>query len=69
MDYRDGFMSIISKVWDLPVFGLSNFVWERKLKNTKVSLKEWIKLSRSNPISERKEALKKLAEIQLEMEE
>ena len=62
-------MNIISKAWDLLVFGSSNFVWERKLKNTKVVLKEWIKLSQSSPISDRKEALKILEEIQSEMEE
>ena len=66
---RDGFMSIISKAWDLLIFGLPNFVWERKLKNTKVVLKEWIKHSYKNPINERKEALENLEEIQLEMEE
>ena len=65
----DVFMSIISKVWDLRVFGSSNYVWERKLKNTKVALKEWVKHYHKNQISERKEALEKLEEIHLEMEE
>ena len=41
----------------------------RGLKNTKAALKEWVKISQTNPISERKEALEKLEEIQLEMEE
>ena len=59
----DGFMSIISKAWDIPVFGSPNFVWERKLKNTKAALKEWVKHSQENPTSERKEALEKLEEI------
>ena len=62
-------MSIISKAWGLLVFGLPNYVWERKLKNTKAALKEWVKHSHKNPINERKEALEKLEEIQLEMEE
>ena len=66
---RDGFLNIISKAWDIPVFGSLNYVWERKLKNTKTALKDWIKLSQSNPLSERKEALKKLEEIELDMEE
>ena len=62
-------MIIISKAWDIPVFGSSNFMRERKLKNTKVALKEWVKHSQKNPTSERKEALEKLGETQLEMEE
>ena len=44
-------------------------MWERKLKNTKVVLKEWVKHSQTNPVSERHQALEKLEEIQLEMEE
>ena len=37
---QDGFMSTVTMVWDLPVVGALNFVWERKLKNTKVALKD-----------------------------
>ena len=55
--------------WDLRVVGSTNFVWERKLKNTKAALKDWVKITQKNPISERKEALEKLEEIQMEMEE
>ena len=65
---RDGFMSTVNTAWDLPVVGSPNFVWERKLKNTQVALKEWVKLTQKSPISERKEALEKLEKIQLEME-
>ena len=54
--------------WDLPVVGSPNFVWERKLINTKTTLKDWVK-TQKNPISERREALQKLEKIQLEMEE
>ena len=66
---RDGFMSIVTIAWDLLVVGSPNFVWERKLKNIKVALKDWVKLTQKNPISERKEALEKLEEIQMEIEE
>ena len=51
---RDGFMSTVTMAWDLPVFGSSSFVWERKLKNTKAPLKVWVKLTQKNPTSERK---------------
>ena len=62
-------MSTVIMAWDLPIVGSLNFVWERKLKNTKAALKDWVKLTQKNPISERKEALEKLEKIQLEMEE
>ena len=44
-------------------------MWERKLKNTKLALKDWIKQSLHTPISVRNQALEKLAAIQLEMED
>ena len=55
--------------WDLPIVGSPNFFWERKLINTKTTLKDWVKHSQKNPISERREALQNLEKIQLEMEE
>ena len=67
--FRDGFLTIIFKEWSLPINGSPNYVWERKLKNTKLALKDWVKQSLKTPISDRKEALKKLEEIQLEIEE
>ena len=65
----DGFLSTVKMAWDLLVVGSSNFVWEKKLVNTKTTLKDWVKHSKKNPISERREALQKLEKIQLEMEE
>ena len=65
---KDGFMSTVTMAWDLLVVGSPNFVWERKLKNTKAALKEWVKITQKNPINERKESLQKLEKIQLEME-
>ena len=55
--------------WDIPLVGSSNYVWERKLKNTKVALKNWVNVSKKNPICERKEVVKNMEEIQMEMEE
>ena len=66
---RDGFMSTVILAWAIPVAGSPNYVWERKLINTKVALKNWVKLTQKNPTSERKEALQNLEKIQLEMEE
>ena len=66
---QEGFMNTISMAWDIPVVGSLNYVCERKLKNTKVALKNSVKNSQKNPISERKETVRKLEEIQMEMEE
>ena len=66
---QEGFMNTVSMAWDIPIVGSPEYVWERKLKNTKVALKNWVKISQKNPISERKEAVIKLEEIQMEMEE
>ena len=65
---NDGFMSIVFMAWNLLVVGSLNYVWERKLINTKVALKDWVKHSQKNPINERREALQKLEKTQLEME-
>ena len=63
---QDGFMNIVAMAWELLVVGLPNFVWERKLKNTKVALKGWDK-SHKNQINKRIVALAALEKIQLEM--
>ena len=65
----NGFMSNVTIAWDLPVVGSPNFVWDSKLKNTKAALKDWVKLTKKNPINKRKEALEKLEKIQLEMQD
>ena len=62
-------MATVFNAWSILVFGSPNFIWERKLKNTKFALKEWIKQSLHSPFSVRKQALENLAAIQLEMEE
>ena len=41
---RDGFMSNVILAWAIPVARSPNYVWERKLINTKVALKNWVKL-------------------------
>ena len=54
------FFRTVTLAWDILVVGSLNFVWERKLINTKATLKVWVKLTQKNPFSERKEALQKL---------
>ena len=47
---------------------LLSYVFEHKLKKTKVSLKEWVKAPLSNPTTCRKESVDELNEIQMSME-
>ena len=64
---RDDFMDIVSNAWRIQVSGSPNFMWERKLKNMKTSLKDWIK-SLPSTLSVRNQALENLAAIQLQIE-
>ena len=66
---ENGFLRTVSIAWDIRVVGSSNYVWERKLINAKIALKDWVKHTQKNPTTERREALQKLEKIQLEMEE
>ena len=66
---NDGFLRTVTMAWDIPVVGSPNFVWERKLINTKTALKDWVKHTQKNPTIERREALQNWEKIQLEMEE
>ena len=66
---REGFLDTVGNLWRVSVIGSPNFVWERKLKNTKFALKDWIKQSLQSPTNNRIQALARLEEIQLEMEE
>ena len=62
-------MKTITQSWSRPVTGSPNFVWEQKLKFTKLALKEWVKQTVKSPSSDIKEVLIFLEEIQLEMDE
>ena len=66
---REGFMKTVTHSWSRPVTGSPNFVWEHKLKFTKLALKEWVKQTVKYPSSDIKEVLIFLEEIQLEMDE
>ena len=50
---NEGFMDVVSNAWHTPVVGSPNYVWEHKLKATKISLKEWIKNPTNSPTSHR----------------
>ena len=66
---RVGFLDIVHLAWSHYVVGSPNFIWEKKLNNTKIALKNWIKQPQKTPSSNRIEKVSKLAEFQFEMEE
>ena len=62
-------MDIVSQAWSIYVAGSPNFVFERKLKNTKIAFKQWVKSPLSTPMSSRMENVAALFAIQIGMEE
>ena len=65
---RVGFMDIVSQAWSQYVIGSPSFVFEQKLKKTKLALKKWVKTPLSSPTTSRKERVSKLFAIQIGME-
>ena len=65
---REGFGELISHVWSQFIVGSPSYVWEQKLKLTKIALKSWIKAPLQNPTRFRVDIVQALAEIQLSME-
>ena len=66
---RDEFWDIVTQVWSQFVVGSPCFVWEHKLKNTKLALKNWVKQPLNTPTNNMHERVLELSEIQLGMEE
>eukprot|EP00253_Pinus_taeda_P020349 PITA_20349 len=66
---REGFHDTVQTAWRIEVSGSPSYVWEQKMKNTKKALKEWINKVTITPISQRKDAVNQLEDIQVEMEE
>ena len=65
---RDGFMEVVQTVWSTHIIGSPSYVWEHKLKLTKLALKSWLKNHNNTPTSQRKETVQLLEDLQLEME-
>ena len=62
-DERDGFGDLISQVWSQFIAGSPSFVWEQKLKLTKVALKRWIKIPIKNHSRNKEEFVQALVDI------
>ena len=61
-------MVVVAKAWSTSVIRSSSYVWEHKLKATKLALKDWVKYLFNFPTSLRKVAMQQLADLQLELE-
>ena len=61
-------MAVVAKVWSTSVIGLSSYVWEHKLKETKLDLKDWVKSSSNSPTAFTKVVVQPLANLQLDLE-
>ena len=46
---HDEFLVVVAKAWSTSVIGSPSYVWEHKLKATKLALKEWVKSPSNYP--------------------
>ena len=61
-------MEIVQIAWSTQTTGSPSFVWEHKLKSTKLALKWWIKKKNNTPSSHQRDSIQLLAYLQMEME-
>jgi len=59
---------LIQHTWQQHVEGSSGYIWERKIKNVKHALKDWVKTHYKEPENEKREAKAKLEELHSTME-
>eukprot|EP00253_Pinus_taeda_P025214 PITA_25214 len=65
---KEGFMDTIQSAWDIPINGSPSCVWEKKLKATKKSLKEWLRKLHNPTTQQRKTDVQQLETLQIGME-
>ena len=61
-------MVVVAKAWSTLVIRSPSYVWEQKLKATKLALKEWVKSPSNYPAALRKVVVQQLVDLQLELE-
>ena len=61
-------MDTVSHAWSHYVVGSPSFVWEQKLKQTKIALKNWVKTPIPSPMLCKKERVSDLSILQFGME-
>ena len=59
---------MLQLAWSQYIQGSPNFLWQKKLKRTKLALKSWVKASLNTPTRSKQERVLELSEFQLEME-
>jgi len=60
---------LVVNAWKTWIPGTPIFIWEKKLKMVKLSLKHWEKASFNTPTMVKQELLEKLDSLQLNMDE
>ena len=58
----------VEKIWKQKISGSPSYIWETKLKTTRVRVKDWAKANYKEPQREKEELQQELAKIQEEME-
>ena len=61
-------MEFVAKAWSTLVNRSPSFVWEHKLKATKIALKEWVKSPSNTLTAHRKYFVQHLEYLQLDLE-
>lgn len=65
---KEGFLDTMNKKWSIHVLGSPNYVWEQKIKATKIAVKQWIKKPTVSPTTQRKHSTKQLLDLQMGLE-
>ena len=61
-------MESVISAWSTSMIGSPSFVWEQKLKATKIALKYWVRNPNNTPTSHRKETIKLLENLQIDLD-
>ena len=62
-------MEIIQGAWNSNIHGSPSYIWESKLKATRLALKNWAKLSFKGPTFQKKQIQDDLVTFQKRMED
>ena len=60
---QEGFMVVVAKDWSTLATGSPSYVWEHKLKETKIALKEWAKSPSNTLTTQINEAVQQLTDL------
>jgi exonuclease III len=63
------FFDIVTDAWSCWIQGSPNYIWEKKLKRVKSTLKHWVKITKEKDQEVKNKKIKEMEENRLEMEE